>query len=609
MLATRLLRLAAPLLSAAALMLVTAGPTLAQGTLNTKQPWGCFSTRPLTEAPEGVSPLTVRANASQPIYLNIFNPVQETREVDVAVTSNGAAVASGASLLPEEKKVTLKPRQGDRPSVTAVALKAAPPGPNPNPLGLPIDKLLFEITVDNNRARQVIEIVDPERIVNATAVFVGASRRLSVFVELAEGVAVTGDIPVALEISRDLIPGLRPGEFTRKVLEDKLSPQRRRVELFAEGMTVTGVGEVGVTVDNVRRAKLLRGNFTVPPGQNSSAFARVEARGLWIDAPAAVPSGPPVTVHLLASNLPQDMPVKLEFGRDNTLIAPERTFPGPRRAEAFVKEAPKDPKDHLLLTTVLKDWEANLSTEGKHLTAVLVASAEGIRTEKTLVIDSSKPADVQLVKPAKEPIVGKPLTLRAVGKDPETGIARVDFFLNDPPPAMTPDGKYPPATKSLPGRLMEDTRTKERFWQAVGPIMEKPGSVNVYVRFVNNVGLHDDATEQLTVVPAPPPVGGRITVQVLDSGVIQKKTAAGGAPGVSIYLYDPNAATPAKRLTFVSTATPDEKGNYVFDDLKPGDYIMATRKDISGSPKKAQSPVITVKVGDKIEAKPLSLMQ
>jgi hypothetical protein len=194
----------------------------------------------------------------------------------------------------------------------------------------------------------------------------------------------------------------------------------------------------------------------------------------------------------------------------------------------------------------------------------------------TIVLDDTRPEGIRLA-PVSKAIRNRLLTVSAVGTDPESGIARVLFFLGEPPAA---DGKPAPG-----GRVVEGVppATPDGPFTAELQMPDRTGRIPIGVRFINNVGLFQDVVDEVEVTDPPPkPTTGTIKVTVGQGSPVRPQS------GLEVQLRD------EKNAMILKTGKTNEKGEYTFEDVAPGKYVVYSSKPADFS--KAQSPV-TVEAG------------
>jgi hypothetical protein len=180
-----------------------------------------------------------------------------------------------------------------------------------------------------------------------------------------------------------------------------------------------------------------------------------------------------------------------------------RRFEGDRRQVLLFTL--NDGRETMRLLPELHDWTASLDVpktfgerhvrvrllkEGKEVE--FLDASRGVMGGQILqpvVLDSSPPDDVAFIELRKlkkvEP--GDTVRLKARGKDDESGIRQVEFFVGEP----KPDGTLPNSAIVYPGRRDD---TKPGVWTAEFKLPPWKTPIPLGVRFVNGAGLTTTAT-------------------------------------------------------------------------------------------------------------------
>jgi ribosome-interacting GTPase 1 len=87
--------------------------------------------------------------------------------------------------------------------------------------------------------------------------------------------------------------------------------------------------------------------------------------------------------------------------------------------------------------------------------------------------------------------------------------------------------------------------------------------VDITVRFTNGVGASDTKSAKVELVDPPPP-----------SGTIKGKVLEGGRPQAGLKV----ALTDEKGATAIDAKKSNDKGEFVFENVKPGTYKVASTK-------------------------------
>jgi hypothetical protein len=335
--------------------------------------------------------------------------------------------------------------------------------------------------------------------------------------------------------------------------------------------TAPEVGRVSVTIDGVERAVILEGNFRVPPGQTSLPFVRVTESYLNLAAPAYARPKQDVRVKVAAANIPDGTDVTLSVipgpeGSKDVTQSFKLTGPRDLRAGAEVgKEGSFD------VTTSVKPWEVPIDTRGLYgpVTVLGAYTVGGVtRTVTTVIVfDDTPPTGVAIVPfdPKAYAVRGRPYEVRAIGTDPESKVTSVEFFDAVEPPALLPDGKYPPEPKPIVARLVAKDAAAETVYAGALTLPEKAGPRTVYVRFTNGVGLTSVAKAVIAVID---PLPGEIRGKVVYGGLTQKKD-------VDVWL------TSKDGKTSISQTKVNAEGLFVFTKVPAGEYRLVAQQKVT----------------------------
>jgi hypothetical protein len=263
------------------------------------------------------------------------------------------------------------------------------------------------------------------------------------------------------------------------------------------------------------------------------------------------------------------------------------------------------PQGGILFRPEVKEWDAKLDLSAVHGPARLRARLldeknEPIKIidkvkqldpkaekgtvdfiEQPIVLDDSAPEGVEFVNLPKRVYRGESFTIRALGDDPESGIAEVLFWYG----RATPDGKPPADAFVTTGKQVSQ---KDKAWTASMPVAsDETGSVTVTVQFTNRAGLRKSATARLPITDAPKPDDKDKVAKEKDKEKEKDKpkkkpsitgtVMEGDRPqeGIEVELRKGDAAA------VIAKAKTDKNGQFVFKDLDPGSYRVSAAKSAS----------------------------
>ncbi len=591
---TSAIRAAVALTALAALPPLAAGPARAQPPAN--RPFLFLSTNPA--APADFSPaapiqnVLLRPNVEEPLYLYVRNPTNVNHQLTVLI-GNGPddadAFAQAAVTAPPGQTVRVRPpRPKEEPPVVT------PPGAKPVPL--PVTALprgLYLRLADANgvieRLEFPVRVRNPSDYVVAAASFEGepGSLRNRLRVTLSDR---TPDRPftgppakVRLDLSPARVPGLVLDSLRGGTYLGELRPGGS-VTLVAANLRFTGPdhrGIVAIDVDNYERAFLFQTDFsgTVPQPVTNEILLRLAG-------PRYAIPGQPCPIPLQVDNPPSD-DVIVEFGIDraNTGEYVVSRHAGDRLRRPGARW--DGTVGGLVFVSTAHDWIEELDTAGmfgpRKLRLRLLDRAGTQLAPPVfddIVLDDTPPQEVRVV-PAEKPIRNRLIDVKAYGVDPESGVARVVFFMGEPP---APDGKPAPGSVVVEGT---PPAAADGPYTAQFRLPDRVGRASIGARFINRVALAKDAVAEVEVADPPAkPTTGSIKVTVVSGSPTVPQ------PGVEVQLRD------AKNAVVLRSGAANDKGVFTFEDLPPGPFVVYSSRPRFYT--KAQKPV-SVEVGKTVE--------
>lgn len=570
------------------------------------------------QPPNATTALLLRPNTTQPYFLYVENPGATPAVVEVQVLANGAPLPNTPlklTLNPNDRvPVQLPPVPAATVAVTPATTPAAAASPPPT-AGIDLEGPPFRFQVrlvEKGKlldTKSVTGIMMPRDYTSASAQYNPHRSLLTVEVTAKENF-VGPKCPVELVLPSERIPGFKKpkkgsfkGSLTRPGDKVVLTAENF---LLPEGVSKTGF--VYVTVDHYQRAFVFETNF------NGGSFDPLDTRTIRIDAaPFSRPTDKfPVTIQVDNPPGPEDLSVKLGIYQDISPGEQEQEklidFPVGYRQE-HLRVDPHGKQGAVVFSTDVNDWKYDVDASGilgKRILQAWLVNPAGERVKLVdslgqeaaaathlealddqqrhydgVIFDDSAPEGVEFVEPVPQAVRGRMLTLQATGRDPESGIAKVAFYLARP---VDDDHNPPPAAEPI-----KAIRSDKGWWLRLPVPKDAKGPLDVIVKFTNGVGLSTCASTSIDVVdapvPPPPPKTGKIQGKVTWGGRLPQSD-------LEVILRD---AKDPKAPDKKKTKTKDD-GSYVFEDVDPGEYTVAAVKTENGSRSK-DSQKVTVEAG------------
>jgi hypothetical protein len=396
---------------------------------------------------------------------------------------------------------------------------------------------------------------------------------------------------VELDLLPDFIPGLKPTRLKDASLESQIESAASDANLYATNLVFDNRvkeenGLVFINVDHYQRAFIYDTTFArnaAPAPQPVTSFRLGIERKRYFNPEKnkkydvvaqvdKVPLDDEVTVELGL-----DLPNNGKFGKGQTV-----QFKGPRRQQVWL--LPGSPDGALPFRTEVEDWRFAwdvskavgerkirarlLGKDGKTLLGTKADPIESIEDKVTFLDTPPEGVKLDERKPVFVQKDMEPLEVRATTTDSKDLIKEVYFFLGKP--EETKDGSViPKSIKKVSGELQED-ESKGLWWTAKLPLPPgTKGPVEVSVQFMNQVDLSsfDTATVQV-VAPA--------AAIAATTGTIAGNVSYGGNPNqqdVVVILKDAKGKE-------IDKATTNQRGEFEFKKVPPGDYKVSATKTI-----------------------------
>jgi hypothetical protein len=508
-------------------------------------------------------------------YLYVRNPGDRPRALRVELTA-GEKLLRGSATLPPRETVLLKFPPPPAPPAVAPAAPVPPPAAPPRleALDSPVVVRLYDTEKNDAlvlRQDVRVAVAAPREYVRVTGArydppgpATGGKNRLEVNLSAA---AEMTDPPC---VARLVVPAdaQSPGPPPAGTLSGELPPPGEGLKLFAENLTPpqSGEGPAWVDIDGCERAFLYRVGYvaggTVAPREDRDVALRLRA------APYAV-SGK-LGVRAEVDNAPTGSTLEISLGRVSGAgfeADATRKFPTARAVRVGFGVSTDGA---LLFDGSIHDWSIDLDAaqvRGRRALRARLLDADGgiVRTAlQTVLLDDSKPADVQFVEVPALARQGTVLPVKAVGRADVAGVKEVRFFVGAPPA----DGKLPATVPTVAGVSLD---TSGRTWGARLKLpADRKGPLELGVEFVSNVGLS---------------TFGRTTVELVDfdpekvaPGSIRGVVMIGGLPqaGLDVLLSDEKGVVKQKVKSGAD-------GSFMFEGVAPGKYQASASKAGSAS--------------------------
>lgn len=360
-------------------------------------------------------------------------------------------------------------------------------------------------------------------------------------------------------------------------LQGTLTNKSRHQQLSASGLNYSPGEAVrcGITIDGVTHVLVYEGH--APALGTSGVLTLLDAPNVAVEGVAFSTPVASYPLDVSATNAPRQSHINVQLvpqaPPQSALL--QRVLPGRAPLTIHWQET-KPPGGVAMSATGSQEkqifdtsglvgrymWQATLLDEHGHTLA---------HTERAVVFDNSPPVAARFVRSPATAVKGTRIPFSATAWDELSNIADVKFFLG------LPDNGKPPATATLIHAL--PSATDATVWTADLPLPKEAGNADVTAMFTNGAGLVSFATTSIEVIEAEPTPQGSIQGEVLEGNRPQ--------PGLDVVLLHATGGEIARTKT-------DPQGNFVFDKLPAGAYVVQCSK--VSSQRKGESK-ITVAVG------------
>lgn len=575
---------------------------------------------------------------SQAFYVYLKNAGDEDKKLTVKLSAGNVLLATGTVNVVAGKTervpfAPLAPKAPQNPPQTATA--GVPPanlagGPPPGMRELKgyKEKLTLEVFDEDGKSTSLkktveVNVMAPAKYVEVIPTLTTAAKtnlktltvRLLAREAIAEndktGKPLAEPCPVRLELSPDLIPGLIDPKTDGRRKGKLPAVAGREAVLDARNIQIQGNVESGyatVAVDGVERAFILQGSFGLP-GVGNLPVTVVQEPWLWLHFKPVMRSTKNFQIGVEVANPPKEA-AKVEVVLGEYKVENEKKTFLPH--EKIIKDGLRDqriflgfgsPDSALLFQARVQGWTVTFDTTDTygafHVRAQLldkddkplfaddkkpleVRSKAGMVevVEERVVFDESPPQGVAFTSPPSRIARGDTVKITAAGEDPQSGISQVFFFLGKPV-----DGK---ADEKLFKKIPAQPADKDRkTWTAEMTFPNDKGLADLSTEFVNGVGLSAFATTQVRLVEPSTP-GAGAAAATIKGKVVTGPNDELGVTGAKVLLKDAEGKKKAE-------ATTNDKGEFEFKDLPPGDYKVSA--SVTMYPKKGESKLIKLEKG------------
>jgi hypothetical protein len=570
-----------------------------------------LSSRPLLKAPvtDGERSNVLRPIVEQELFTYVLNTAQQAQTVKVQLLADGVEVISSKdqSIGPGKFVPIFWPRAAETP------------GAKPAELARPVVFRLLDAKGDKLGEDKKLIVDRPDNYLDAELEFIprrGAEANRLIVTMTPKDNFKGPPCRVQLALDPERIPGLVPGQKKKGVYAGYVTAEKndkdrfKSLNLIAEDIRLSSderqrSGVVRIEADGYNRAFTFPTDFPLA-GTSSKPQKRGNETLRLNSLPFADP-GTPTPVVIEADNLVnrEDARLVLEVApllTDKKKAAADQfslvaEFRGERDVQLVFRGGGKD--GGLRFVPQVRDWSKSLDLGGLYGSVMLrlrLLDKDGKEREvldgetgdkttevlKTITLDDTPPA-VRFEKLPRPAVRTKPFVVEARGIDDESGIRDVVFFLGK----IAANAPVPPDAIARPGK-----QSKKDVWGAELVVPSDARSPqNLSVRFTNNAGLSTTEVIPLEVTDPPPP-----GVKVARKGSIAGVVMEGERPQkeLKVDLLDPAGKV------LLSTNTADD-GSYVFRDLLPGDYRVASVKTVSntaGMTPRAGQPALALGEGE-----------
>lgn len=372
--------------------------------------------------------------------------------------------------------------------------------------------------------------------------------------------------PKATTVTLEPVADARSGPFVVAAgsMSATLTAKKPTATLHANLKTRNAVASdapiaASLTVDGVHGAFNLTGR-AAEFGQSSLLEPAAEPR-ISVAAPPLLKSGDPLPFTIASVAAPAGGRIRASLfrpattGESSLVMERHRLFPYVRQKQVAISPPGND--GHLAVRAQVTDVLGEFDTAGlmgplQLQVELLNADNEVVARDQVQVKCDGTPSGVARFVADRAPAVaGAPREFEIVADDDLSGVDKVRLFLG-----MPVDDALPEGAKPLPAKRVENS---QRRWLAKLPMPKDATSVDITAEVTNGVGLTRFVSIELKLLDPKQAALGKIAGGVVEGTRPQ--------PGLEVELRTADQAVVAKAKT-------DAQGNFNFDAVDPGDYLV-----------------------------------
>ena len=569
-----------------------------------------------------VTSVAVRPNSKQAVAVEVKNTSGDKKTFTVLLEADGLGTLAKTTVElknDETKAVAFPPPPApkaepkkDAPAPKPDALKAEPKkeeAPEPPP-GVELNRTIlaeskgfaFRVRVTDAAGKELakrefkVDIALPGTLIDVTKIELEGKkglRDLKVIMDAKASPLITEADPVRVSLMFPPQLSLAANPLRAGTYQRELKPGAKDVSLYASEINLApkaaGFVRFHLDVDGYARAftyapQVRQGETATPDLITAPAVRLLPADGSTMSVKlvreirsnefGAERSFTPVFFVRPSTATKFLAEVENESPRDDLLLKLDRSRAGTyRQADEVVNAgSPREvrvwlnlagPEGALEIADTVRDRVVTFDTSairGKYELRAALGAGDKKEFIAQIVVDDTPAEEGDILFGAfeKQHVRGTPLPVSVTASDAETTpITKVEFVLGKP----GPDGKIPPEAPKVEATLIKDR------WVAELPMpADKKGPMEVTAVVLNAVGLESTKTTRIELVDKK--LVGKIAVKVERGGRPQ--------PDTPVLLRDAKNEEKAAGRT-------NAKGEYLFEELPPGFYKVASAKADAGA--------------------------